>query len=61
MIERLKNFFKEVKVEAKKVNYPLRDELIGSTWVVICAVLFVSVFLGAVDLGLSTLVKVLVK
>jgi preprotein translocase subunit SecE len=61
MFERIKNFFKEVKVEAKKVNYPSKDELVGSTWVVITTVVVISVFLGIVDLGLAKIVKLLVR
>jgi preprotein translocase subunit SecE len=56
MIEKIKQFFREVKTETKKVVYPNRDELIGSTWVVIITVIVVSVFLGVVDLGLTRLV-----
>ena len=56
MIEKIKQFFKEVKLETKKVVYPNREELIGSTWVVIITVMVVSVFLGIVDLTLTKLV-----
>ena len=56
MIEKIKQFFREVKVETNKVVYPGREELIGSTWIVIITVLVVSVFLGVVDLGLTKLV-----
>jgi preprotein translocase subunit SecE len=56
MIEKIKQFFKEVKTETKKVVYPNREELIGSTWVVIITVMVISVFLGIVDLALSKLV-----
>jgi preprotein translocase subunit SecE len=56
MIEKIKLFFKEVKVETKKVVYPNREELIGSTWVVIITVMVISVFLGIVDLTLTKLV-----
>ncbi len=61
MFERIKIFFKEVKVEAKKVNYPSKDELIGSTWVVITTVVVVSVFLGIVDISLAKIIKLLVR
>ncbi|NTU42980.1 MAG: preprotein translocase subunit SecE [Nitrospirales bacterium] len=60
MIEKVKGFFGEVKVETKKVSYPSKDELIGSTWVVITTVVIISVFLGIVDLGLSKVVRALV-
>jgi len=56
MIEKIKLFFREVKVETKKVVYPNREELIGSTWVVIVTVVAMSAFLGIVDLSLSKLV-----
>jgi preprotein translocase subunit SecE len=61
MLERIKNFFEEVKVESKKVNYPSREELIGSTWVVIITVIIVSFFLGAIDLALARIVRILVE
>ena len=61
MIEKIKQFFREVKVETHKVIYPNRDELIGSTWIVIITVIFVSVFLGIVDLGLTKLVGVALR
>jgi preprotein translocase subunit SecE len=60
MIQKIKNFFREVKVEAKKVNYPSREELIGSTWVVIVTVMVVSLFLGAIDTSLGKLVNYII-
>jgi preprotein translocase subunit SecE len=61
MINRIKQFFREVKVEIKKVVFPSKDELVGSTWVVIITVLIVSFYLGMVDMGLSELVKRLLR
>jgi preprotein translocase subunit SecE len=61
MIDKVKEFFREVKVETKKVVFPSKDELIGSTWVVIITILIVSIFLGLVDLGLSRLVGVALR
>ncbi len=61
MIEKTKEFFREVKVEMKKVVYPSKDELLGSTWVVIVTSIIISVFLGIVDLGLSKLVKIALR
>jgi preprotein translocase subunit SecE len=57
MVEKIKEFFREVKIEIKKVVYPSREELMGSTWVVIVTAIVISVFLGIVDLGLSKIVK----
>ena len=50
-------FLREVKVELKKVTWPSRKQTLGSTAVVIILVTIISFFLGAVDIGLSSLVK----
>ncbi len=56
MLDKIKEFFREVKIETKKVVFPTKDELIGSTWVVIITVVIISIFLGIVDLSLTKLV-----
>jgi preprotein translocase subunit SecE len=61
LVNKVKGFFKEVKIEIKKVVFPSRDELMGSTWVVIVTVLVISIFLGLVDLGLSKLVGIALR
>lgn len=61
MLNRVKEFFREVQVETKKVVFPSKDELIGSTWVVIITVIIVSLFLGIFDLGLSKLVGIALR
>ncbi|MFH1703805.1 MAG: preprotein translocase subunit SecE [Nitrospirota bacterium] len=61
MLNKVKEFFKEVKIELKKVVFPAKDELIGSTWVVIITVIVISLFLGMVDLGLSKLVGIALR
>lgn len=59
MIQKVKNFFSEVKIETKKVNYPTKEELIGSTWVVIITVIIIAIFLGLIDFGLSRIIKLI--
>ena len=61
MIERIKQFFREVKVETHKVVYPNREELIGSTWIVIITVIVVSLFLGIVDLSLTKMIGLAIR
>jgi len=61
MIDRIKLFFREVKVEIKKVVFPSRDELIGSTWVVIISVIVVSIFLGIMDIGLTKIMSAILR
>ena len=54
-------FLREVKVELKKVVWPSRKQTIGSTVVVLILVMIISVFLGMIDIGLSSLVRVVLK
>jgi preprotein translocase subunit SecE len=60
-IEKSIQFLREVKIELKKVTWPSRKQTIGSTVVVIVLVMIISFFLGAVDIGLSSLVKVVLQ
>lgn len=52
-------FLREVKVELKKVTWPSKKEAMASTVVVIILVMIVSAFLGLVDVGLSSLIRVI--
>jgi len=61
MFEKVTAFFKDVKAEFKKVVFPGRDELVGSTKVVIVSVLIISFFLGIVDLVLSKIVRYILR
>ena len=61
MFGKIKNFFKEVKIELKKVAFPSRDEVIGSTKVVVVLVFIVATFLGLIDMLLSRLISTIVK
>jgi preprotein translocase subunit SecE len=61
MFSKIKNFFKEVKIELKKVVFPSKDEVIGSTKIVVVLVLIVAVFLGMIDMLLSKLIGMVIK
>ena len=52
------DFFREVKIELKKVTWPTRKQTTGTTIVVIIFVFVIAVFLGLFDFGLSKLVQV---
>lgn len=54
-------FLREVKVELKKVTWPSRKQTIGSTVVVLILVVVISFFLGAVDIGLRQLVRMVLQ
>jgi preprotein translocase subunit SecE len=61
MLNKIKEFLNEVKIETKKVVFPTKDELIGSTWVVIITIIIISLFLGIVDLTLIKLVGIALR
>jgi len=54
-------FLREVRVELKKVTWPTRKQTIGSTIAVIVLVLIISLFLGLIDIGLSSLLQLILK
>ena len=56
MFKKIAEFFEEVKLELKKVVFPTKKEVIGSTWVVVITVLICALFLGVVDIGLGRLI-----
>ena len=61
MFGKIKQFFIEVKIELKKVVFPSREEVIGSTKVVVVLVIIMAVFLGLIDMLLSKLIGMLVQ
>lgn len=52
-------FFREVKVELIKVAWPTKKQTIGSTAVVIVFVFIIAFFLGIADIGLSSLIRLI--
>ena len=53
-------FLREVRVELRKVTWPSRKQTIGATTVVLLLVILVSIFLGIVDFGLSSLIRLVI-
>ncbi|MFH1479090.1 MAG: preprotein translocase subunit SecE [Candidatus Omnitrophota bacterium] len=54
-------FITEVKVEMQKVSWSDRNELIGSTMVVIVSTALIALFIGIVDIVLSKFVNILLR
>ncbi len=57
----IRNFLVNVQSEFKRVSWPTREATLNSTGVVVFLTLVVAMFLGAVDLGLSEVVKFLIR
>ncbi len=46
---RSKQFYLDVRSEMKKVSWPGKQEVVGTTMVVVIAVFFFGLYLGAID------------
>jgi len=61
LVRKAREFFADVVAEFRKVSWPNRREVMGSTTVVIVVVLALGVFLAAVDVVLSRLVGLILR
>ena len=59
VVEKVRQFFREVRIELLKVNWPTRKETIASTGVVVVLVILISVYLGLVDAVISRVMRVI--
>jgi preprotein translocase subunit SecE len=59
--QRLKTFLVEVWAELQKTSWPARREVVGTTVVVIIAVLITALYLYVVDRALDTGLQLLFK
>jgi preprotein translocase subunit SecE len=56
-VEKLKKYFKETIAEMRKMTWPTKDELIGSTIVVVVVSVVLSAFIFVVDQGLTAAIN----
>jgi preprotein translocase subunit SecE len=56
-VEKIRQFWREIASEMKKVSWPSRQEVINTTIIVVIAVFFFAFFLFGVDIVLSYLIK----
>jgi preprotein translocase subunit SecE len=61
MFAKIGNFISEVTVELKKVSWPTKNELIGSTIVVIISVALMAIFIGVCDFIFSKVVHLIIR
>jgi preprotein translocase subunit SecE len=59
MANKVGGFLKEARQELDKVTWPTREELVGSTILVIITTLILAAFIGSVDFILSIVLRVL--
>jgi len=61
MANKFVNFLNDVRLEMGKVSWSTRDELIGSTIVVLVSLGILSIFIGVCDVILSTIVNIIMS
>jgi len=60
-ITKAKQLFFDVRGEVRKVTWLGRKEVISITFVVLITVFIIASFLGLVDIGLSNLIKKIIR
>jgi preprotein translocase subunit SecE len=60
-MSKFKSFFTDIKLEMGKVSWPNKDELIGSTVIVLVSLALLSVFIGLCDAALSVMVNIIMS
>ncbi|HWO94757.1 preprotein translocase subunit SecE [Bacillus fengqiuensis] len=60
-MNRLGKFLRDVVREMKKVSWPKRKELTTYTITVLTTVVLMTVFFAAVDLGISSLIRLVLE
>ena len=61
MLEKVKNYLAETRVELKKVTWPNKGELKDATRVVVVASILLTIFIGIVDQILSNIIKLVFR
>ena len=61
LVDRARDYVKEVRQEMTRVSWPTREELRDSTVVVIITVLLIAAFIGVVDRALTFLIGLLFR
>jgi preprotein translocase subunit SecE len=61
MLDKIKKFLKEVKMELAKVSWLSKRELAGSTIVVVVVSLLLAIFIGIVDKFLSVVMSFILQ
>ena len=61
MLNNIRKFFSEVRAEMQKVTWSTREEILGSTAVVLMTMLILSTFIGISDFILSRALSVILR
>jgi preprotein translocase subunit SecE len=60
-LDKVKEYFKEVYLETRRVTFPSRKDTVKGTYVVLITVFITALFLGVVDVALAKIIQVLFR
>jgi len=58
-VQKVKSFLESVKIELGKVTWPTRKETVATTGVVVVIVFIISIYLGACDIVLAKMMRLI--
>jgi len=61
MSNKLMDFLRSVQVEARKVSWPSREEIVKSTAIVIVAILVSAIIIGGIDVIFLQILRIFLK
>jgi preprotein translocase subunit SecE len=61
MLDKVKNYLAETRIELKKVTWPNKGELKDATRVVVVASILLTIFIGIVDQILTQVIKLVYR
>ncbi len=61
MLANTKRFLEEVKIELGKVTWPSRKETMATAWIVVVIIVVISLYLGACDVVLAKLMRLILR
>lgn len=59
VLEKIQKYLNETMAELRKMTWPTKEELIGSTIVTVVVSLIVAIFIGIIDYGLNVAIRVI--
>jgi preprotein translocase subunit SecE len=59
VLPKANKFLQEVKVELGKVTWPTRKETVATSWIVLVIIVLISFYLGACDIVLTKLMRLI--
>ncbi len=59
MLAKTNKFLQDVKVELGKVTWPTRKETMATAWIVVVIIMVIAFYLGACDIVLTKLMRLI--